>query len=311
MSGGTPQLPSTTFKLKTPDKTEIVTVLGEGLKKYFQDVSVNIVDCPNLTQEPFHLAAEGICGNPCLADVGGPPYLLPTVCRDKVYNFESLADIYGKKGFFIGAGAGPAHKIGVNSEMMCNVNLSKPDGYKTYIAKLNKENDSHILENIDHTSFMLMANLLCCEGKPGKVLEIKAGQRIGDDNFPTAIRKCLKSKYGEEPVALGGLFIMEQGKAKFHIMRDFSCEPIKSTSQLDNWLYFYEAEAPLVCLGELVSHDPDLDLRVEHFHGFSQHGHGGHYHYDITPKEVRYRAYFSVAEILYRIDKPEHPLILE
>ena len=44
---------------------------------------------------------------------------------------------------------------------------------------------------------------------------------------------------------------------------------------------------------------------MEHFHGFSHHGEGGHYHYDVTPEEVQYVGYFTPAEKLYRIDKPD------
>lgn len=46
------------------------------------------------------------------------------------------------------------------------------------------------------------------------------------------------------------------------------------------------------------------DLRVEHFHCFSDHGQGGHYHFDVTPKDVEYRGYFVLAESIYRIDQP-------
>jgi hypothetical protein len=62
--------------------------------------------------------------------------------------------------------------------------------------------------------------------------------------------------------------------------------------------------APLICLSEFVSHDPGLDLRIEHTHCFSNHGEGGHYHYDITPDEVEYHGYYTVAEKIVRIDKP-------
>jgi hypothetical protein len=48
-----------------------------------------------------------------------------------------------------------------------------------------------------------------------------------------------------------------------------------------------------------------MDLRVEHTHCFSAHGEGGHYHYDLTPKEVQYTGYFVVVEAMYRIDAPE------
>ena len=47
-----------------------------------------------------------------------------------------------------------------------------------------------------------------------------------------------------------------------------------------------------------------LDLRVEHFHCFSDHGEGGHYHYDVTPDEVQYSGFFNLAEKIYRIDRP-------
>ena len=47
-----------------------------------------------------------------------------------------------------------------------------------------------------------------------------------------------------------------------------------------------------------------MNLRVEHFHCFTDRGVGGHYHYDVTPDEVAYRGYFGLAEILYRVDQP-------
>ena len=49
----------------------------------------------------------------------------------------------------------------------------------------------------------------------------------------------------------------------------------------------------------------DLDLRIEHFHGFSDHGDGGHYHYDTTPTEVSYHGYFNLGEYMVRIDRPK------
>lgn len=45
---------------------------------------------------------------------------------------------------------------------------------------------------------------------------------------------------------------------------------------------------------------------MQHFHSFSHHGEGGHYHYDVTPDIVEYVGYFTVAHEIYRIDKPEN-----
>lgn len=48
-----------------------------------------------------------------------------------------------------------------------------------------------------------------------------------------------------------------------------------------------------------------MDLIDQHFHGFSEHGDGGHYHQDITPEIADYEAYFVVAPRVLRIDAPE------
>ena len=91
-----------------------------------------------------------------------------------------------------------------------------------------------------------------------------------------------------QPVAVGGVFIIGKGKAKLHVMPDFSTTPLTTDAEVDAWLHYYEAHAPLIMLSTFVSHDPGLDLRVEHTHGFSTHNQGGHYHYDTTPKFVEY-----------------------
>ena len=43
---------------------------------------------------------------------------------------------------------------------------------------------------------------------------------------------------------------------------------------------------------------------MEHFHCFSEHGDGGHYHFDTTPDTVQYHAYLNVAEYMVRVDRP-------
>jgi len=52
-----------------------------------------------------------------------------------------------------------------------------------------------------------------------------------------------------------------------------------------------------------------LDLRLQHFHLFSNHGEGGHYHYDTEPTTVKYTAYLNVAKKLIRVDQPETALL--
>jgi hypothetical protein len=47
-----------------------------------------------------------------------------------------------------------------------------------------------------------------------------------------------------------------------------------------------------------------MDLRVQHFHSFSTHGDGGHYHIDITPDIVEYEGYFTIGHRIVRVDRP-------
>lgn len=98
---------------------------------------------------------------------------------------------------------------------------------------------------------------------------------------------------------------MKQGKAKQHVMDDFSTVPLLTDNDVNKWLNFFEMSAPLIALGTLVSGDMGLDLRVQHFHSFSDHTDAGHYHIDTTPEEVEYLGYFYTANSIHRIDKPE------
>lgn len=40
------------------------------MKSNFAEVRVEIVDCPDLTQAPFHLAAKGLDGDPTIVEFG-------------------------------------------------------------------------------------------------------------------------------------------------------------------------------------------------------------------------------------------------
>lgn len=63
-----------------------------------------------------------------------------------------------------------------------------------------------------------LVNVLVCGGEQGRVLEVKAKCRTGPENFVTLMRKALGAKYGDQPVALGGVFLIAKGKAKLHVM---------------------------------------------------------------------------------------------
>lgn len=66
----------------------------------------------------FHDIA-GLGGKPRLIEVGGVPYLLPLVKREKLYDMRYFGELAGMPGnaFLIGAGAGPWPHAGTNCEV--------------------------------------------------------------------------------------------------------------------------------------------------------------------------------------------------
>ena len=209
------------------------------------------------------------------------------------------------RGFVLGAGAGPFHVLGVNSEAMPNLSYEGEEVTNlTYYAKV-RDDGGVACEKSPSPDCGFMANLYGSDGQPGDVIKIVAKTRTGELDFVSAIQRALKAEYGERPVSMGGVFLIRAGKANLHVMPDFSDEAL-TVEKMKTWLRFYDMSAPLVCLSVFHSRDPGMDLRLEHTHCFSQHGEGGHYHEDTTPEEVEYEAYFNVAEWIYRIDRPAH-----
>lgn len=76
-------------------------------------------------------------------------------------------------------------------------------------------------------------------------------QRIGSDDFISSIRKTLTDKYTDKIVGLGGVFLLKNGKAKQHVMQDFSKVPIHTDEDLNEWLKFYEMNSTLIAVGTL------------------------------------------------------------
>lgn len=115
------------YVLSPPPLDELAAVLQTGLEHHFETVSVEVTRSPDLREAPFHLAAEGLSGNERIGDVGGPQNLRPLPRLDHKYHLRALMDLMEMQdGLVIGAGAGPFHHVGVNTELMPN--LSYTDG---------------------------------------------------------------------------------------------------------------------------------------------------------------------------------------
>ncbi|XP_072386779.1 ester hydrolase C11orf54 homolog isoform X1 [Diabrotica undecimpunctata] len=303
-------LPVESKQLFVPPLPELAEVVKKTLQTNFAEVTVEVVDCPDLTKEPFTLADSGLGGNPKLIEVGGNPYLLPSVKRDKVYDVKDIVKLAkADPAFLIGPGAGPHPYIGGNCEGIYDILIKNGTVVRqeTKISKVDANDDKSEQKSIpkEETRVALLGNFFVSEGKPGKVLKVHVKKRTGEDNFITSIRKAIVDEYKDKLVGLGGVFLLKEGKAKQHVMRDFSKTPIENEEMLNQWLKFYNMSAPLIAVGTLVNGDGGgLDLRVQHFHSFSHHNEAGHYHYDTTPDTVEYLGYFNVGEEIYRVDKP-------
>lgn len=269
-----------------------------------------MVDCPNLTQEPFHLASPGIGGDPVIIEYGNDDYLLPFVDKTKVYDLiQTIRQIssYKEKEFFAcGAGAGPFDWLQQNCEGIYNLMVHRN-------GSINNEN--HVVRTVDNdmevikvanneTRAALLGNIFLTEGTTGKVLKILATNRTGPENFISAMRKGLTRHYSQDQVVgLGGAFVMKKGTAYVHVMDDFSETPIYTTEELNNWLTFHEIQGPIIAVGDFVSQETDFKLRSQHFHSYSKHNQGGHYHHDTTPDIVEYEGYFNVVDRIIIVDK--------
>lgn len=316
---------TTTHPLSPPSLDELADVLRPALEKNFSKATISVEQCPDLRKTPFHLAAEGLSGNEVIADIGGQPNLFPEPRLDCKYDLLEIAkemNMSPERGQLLGAGAGPFHVIGVNSEL--SPNLSWETSFSnvknlTYYTKVdssssNNTTPSPICSKSPSSDCALMMNLYGSTGLPGPVLKITARTRIGSHkSFTECLRSTLQTHYGtSRTISLGGAFLIKQGKAHFHIMPDFPSHPFENAAQLNNWLTYHDFDAPIVCLSVFHSADPGkkLGLRMEHTHSFSTNGSnaGGHYHYDLEAgedgEEVEYEGYFNVARMLYRVDKP-------
>ena len=313
--------------LSPPSLEDVVEVLRPALQTNYDDSSVSVSQCPDLREAPFHLAAQGISGRECIADIGGQPNLFPEPRLDTRWSMVSCARQMGMspdRGMIIGAGAGPWFNLNTNSELAPNFaweGAFKDVKNQTYFTKVDKQSGGPVCDLSPSTDCALMMNLYGSAGHPGPVLKITARGRKGSEkSFTECIRHAIADKYGkDQTISLGGVFVVKKGKANFHVMPDFPAKPagqqytFTNAKQLNDWLTYHNFDtsnsAPIVCLTVFHSADPDkrLGLRMEHTHCFTTDGsnRGGHYHYDIDGADVEYEAYFNTAKVIYRIDRPE------
>jgi len=284
--------------------SEVSKSLHQALAANFKNVSVQVVDCPNLTQEPWNLVTEGLGGNPVIADVGGPDNLHYIENNNKFFVLDEITkEIGSNKGLVIGPGAGvPKNSNGSLSELVVNTDLQSGKCCSKFITTDKK---TYKQEDYKSNEIGVLANLLISEGKPSKVLEIKCSQRTGPQNFVTCMRLALAKDFPNKNFGLGGVFQIGSGTIKAHVMPDFPGKDLLCSEEVEEWLQFFSMKAPLLCSSVFINNaPPELGVRMEHTHFVSKHGDGGHYHYDTSPDEVEYHGYYILCEKFYRVEQP-------
>jgi hypothetical protein len=313
------------YPLSPPSLDELASILKPALESNYKSSSVSVASPPDLRNPPFHLAAPGLSGNELIMDIGGQPNLFPDPRLEVKWNMLDCAKATGMsadRGMCIGAGAGPWHVVGTNSELTPNFgwegDFSKAlNG--TYFTKI--DGSRPVCEKCPNTDCALMMNLYGSDGTVGDVLKISAKGRKGKGkSFTECIRRAIAERYGpERTISMGGVSVIKSGKTNYHIMPDFPKKKegqqytFSNAKELNDWLTYHHfdatPESPIVCLTVFHSADPGkkMGLRIEHTHCFTTDGsgRGGHYHHDLEEgEEVEYEAYFNTAKIIHRIDQP-------
>uniref|UniRef100_A0A1B0DGT9 Uncharacterized protein n=1 Tax=Phlebotomus papatasi TaxID=29031 RepID=A0A1B0DGT9_PHLPP len=163
-------------ELFVPDTQELKEVLTLGLKKNFEEVSVDFVECPDLSKEPFNLASSGLCGNPTIIEYGGAPFLLPLVQRDKLYDLDEICQKICRfrnisEYLAVGAGAGPYVLCNTNAEGIFNLKRNADGSIvsKSHLALVNAEKNCERRSiPSSETRSALLGNVYLSEGKGGQ-----------------------------------------------------------------------------------------------------------------------------------------------
>ncbi len=303
--------------LWSPPLEEMAPYVRDGLEANYAQVDVEVVDCPDL--RTLGCASPGIGGSTMLLEVGGEPYAHNPRYRHVTFDMAEMACDCGQAdGSVFGAGmAYPGVLEGHCGEVIATLQAGGVNRSK--VARVGRQREC-IVEPYASTLHSGLSNLFVSEGRPGPVLKVSVERRTGSErSFTQALRKSLQGHpdigaAGARQVGMGGVFVIEAGQIRSHVMPDYECIAHKyydteAEEVVSDFLQFYEHMGPdLLCLAVFWTGDPTggkLHLREsgEHTHFFhmGELNQAGHYHYDVSPDTIRYTGYFNVAAELVRI----------
>ncbi|CAF1222295.1 unnamed protein product [Rotaria sordida] len=307
--------------IPTDQGQSMIQAIENELKQVYKHVKIRLV--PNneantidLSAEPWNLAGINLGTNGIFCQLGGAKNVELKQGHSIRFDISSVLDqlhIKNEQTLVIGPGAADGTYLGCNGELVVNMTFdqyNKTINQRSYSSLVTKEEQPYqnlyeiktcgpfqhiMISSIDHTKSTIL-------------FEIDVQERLSDENeeennFISIIRRSLKQYSQQQPMALGGIFRIEKGIIKAHVMPEFVNEDLIRKEQVDQWLKFYDMHAPLNCLSVLLTEDiNNAGFRLEHSHFFSDHGEAGHYHFDITPKQIHYHGYFILCKEAIIVD---------
>ncbi|CAD5225255.1 unnamed protein product [Bursaphelenchus okinawaensis] len=260
--------------LHKPALKELSGVLERGLKKNFAVAKVEVTKCPDLTAPPYNM----------------------TLAKN--------ADL--PNGWVFGPGAGPRESLGKNCELVANVNF-KTNQINCHHGLIAEDEKSHVAGTHTDLCLQMFANLAMCSDEPAQdVLRIQAKKRLSKEegSFTEIIQGILAENYSDDRMlCMAGIWQFVKGRGRFHVVPDYPEKEFESFTQIfEEWLHYFEFSAPMTMTTVIHSSVLDMNVPVEHTHGFTGRGHCGHYHGDVTPDEAEYDGYFMPASKLYKFD---------
>ncbi|KAG5348365.1 CK054 hydrolase, partial [Acromyrmex charruanus] len=308
----------TSINLYVPEQTELATALQNELSSDFEEVTVEWVDCPDLTQEPFNLAAPGLCGDTTLLDIGGVSNLFPFPTEDKIFkskiyfkNILQKLDRIQSDNLIIGGGQ--IKQSNTLGELIMNASFSPAENEMTTVK--NKSNFAYIktarkkfvLESLtDPNPYCNMyGNFFVSKGLREQVLKVHVKHRTGRD-FIFSLQHAIKrfSKFSQI-IGFGGTFIVKNGKAIYHNIKNNWQIPIIEKKHVCHGIKYGKIQtSPMVAFATFVSTDRHKNTYFNQWHVHVKSNTNGGYYHESEPNNsnTEYLGYFSLATKLYRIN---------
>ncbi|VDK66311.1 unnamed protein product [Anisakis simplex] len=226
------------INLVVPSLDELKSVLHDSMVKNYENVSIDIVECPNLRESPFRMTGSGIGNNLRIAEVGGIPNLYPHGTK-KIFNLKKVCETCElPEAFVFGPGAGPFDAIGHSSELVADANLIKSQFKVTNkVSWIVSSANGYTMSTTESTDFEITANLAISDGCANRkifIVKICATKRIGELGYAESIQRAIESYYGKnhQLVSLAGLFLLHKGDVYMHILPDYPVSPRKQDEKV-------------------------------------------------------------------------------